>query len=119
MDGARENVKLAAKDGFDSIKSIAEGGASTNDVKSASERVAAENIKVPSCRRRCCKKKNIIKSVAEETGQTIKIAASTSASGTIKEFVDPPRMRGGENILGIDIVKKNYWIVSSLQVFPP
>ena len=113
MDGARENVKLAAKDGIDSIKSIAEGGASTNDVKSASERGAVENIKVPSCRRRCCKKKNIIKLVAEETGQTIKIAASTSDAGAIKDFVDPPRMRDKDTV-GIDIAKKNILPIGSL-----
>ena len=41
--------------------------------------------------------------MAEASGQTIKIAASTSTSGTIKEFVDSPRMRGGENIVGIDL----------------
>ena len=114
MDWARENVKLAAKDcvHVDSIKSFAEGGASTNNVKSASERGAVENIKVP-CRRRCCKKKNIIKLVAEETGQTIKNAASTSASGAIKDFVDPTRMRNKDTV-GIDIVKKNLLPIGGL-----
>ena len=82
MEEASENVKTAAKDAIDTLKSFSEGAA--NNIKSASEG-AAETIKAVAEDA----VKNI-KCVTDESIQAVKIAAS-SATGAIKDFVDPPK----------------------------
>merc|ERR1712227_218674 len=70
MDEAKENIKSAAKDAIESVKSFAESAA--NSVKSVT------NDAVESMR-----------PVADESAKAVKDAA-TSATNTIRDFVDPP-----------------------------
>ena len=69
MDEAKENIKSAAKDAIESVKSFAESAA--NNVKSVTND-AVESIRP----------------VADESAKAVKDAA-TSATNTIRDFVDP------------------------------
>ena len=95
MEEASENVKAAAKDAIDTIKSFSEGA--VNNMKSASEG-AAETIKAVAEDA----VKNI-KSVTDESIQAVKIAAS-SATGAIKDFVDPPKPESKMVSIGVSLL---------------
>ena len=83
MDEAKENIKTAAKDAIESVKSFAESAA--NNVKSVT------NDAVDS-----------IRPVADESAKAVKDAA-TSATNTIRDFVDPPPQDSETDFLAVGV----------------
>ena len=83
MDEAKENIKSAAKDAIDSVKSFAESAA--KNVKSVTND-AVESIKP----------------VADESAKAVKDAA-TSASNSIRDFVDPPSEASTTDLLAVGV----------------
>lgn len=96
MEEASEDIKSAAKDAIDTLKSFTEGAA--NNIKSASEG-AAETIKAVAEDA----VKNI-KCITDDSVQAVKVAAS-SATGAIKDFVDPPKKQETDTVaVGIGLL---------------